>query len=146
MLEEEREEAAEHIDSPRLIKIFPIRQVVLARAQICSWACWARFFIEKKMDSIRYNTFTCVLPFFVYQGRQECIDHSQSCVILSYLITYLIQLWQRICSVTCTFTQFSKAKSMYIRRWNIKNYCRRRLTGSNYKLIAQVLGCSLPLH
>jgi hypothetical protein len=50
--EGEREEAGEHIDSPKLIKFFPIRQAVpvgLARARFCSWARWARFFIEKNV-------------------------------------------------------------------------------------------------
>ena len=50
--EGEREEAGEHIDSPKLINFFPIRQVVpvgLTRARFCSWACCAQFFIAKKV-------------------------------------------------------------------------------------------------
>jgi hypothetical protein len=46
---------------------FQIRQVVpvgRARARFCRWARWARFFIVKKMNSSKYNTFVSILLFF----------------------------------------------------------------------------------
>jgi len=49
--EGEREEAAEHIYSPRLINFFSIRQAVpvgFAQSGFCSWARWAPFFMGKK--------------------------------------------------------------------------------------------------
>jgi len=49
-LQGEREEAGERLYGAKLIKFFPIRQAVpvgLARARICYWARWARFFIIK---------------------------------------------------------------------------------------------------
>ena len=77
MPEGEQEEAAEHIDSPRLINFFPIRQVVLgglAQAQFCSWAHCAQFFIEKNVYYTKYNTFISIIPFFSSQGREEWVD------------------------------------------------------------------------
>ena len=50
---------------------FQIRQAVpggLARAWFCCWACWARFFLEKKLYYISYNTFTCIPVVFVSRG------------------------------------------------------------------------------
>ena len=76
-LEGEREEAAEHIDSPRLIKFFPIRQAVpdgLAQARFCSWARWAWFFIEKKVYYSKYSIITYNLPFYKCIGRWEWMD------------------------------------------------------------------------
>jgi hypothetical protein len=75
--EGEREEAGEHIDSPKLIKFFPIRQVVpvgLAQASFCSCARCARFFIEKKVYCSNYSIFVCILPFSSSQGREEWMD------------------------------------------------------------------------
>ena len=66
--EGEREEAAEHIYGPILINFFPIRQAVpggLAQAQFCSWARWARLFIEKKKYITRYTIFTHNVTFFI---------------------------------------------------------------------------------
>ena len=51
-LEGEREEAGEHIDSPKLINFFPIRQLLpvgLALACFCSWARWVWFFTVERM-------------------------------------------------------------------------------------------------
>ena len=80
-LEGEREEAAEHIDSPRLIKIFPIRQAVpdgLARARICSWARWARIFIKKNVYCSNYSMFTYNILCFKCIGRREWMDVVES--------------------------------------------------------------------
>jgi hypothetical protein len=46
----------------------------LARAQFCSWARHARFFIEKKVYKARYSVFTYNIPFYIPQGRQEWMD------------------------------------------------------------------------
>ena len=67
----------EHIDSPRLINFFPIRQAVpdgLARAWFCSWARWAPFFMKKNTYYKKYNTFVSILPFFSSQRREEWMD------------------------------------------------------------------------
>ena len=72
----EWEEAAEHIDSPRLINFFPIRRAMpggLARAQFFSWACCAQFFIEKNMYCTKYNTFISIILFFSSQRREEWV-------------------------------------------------------------------------
>jgi len=50
----------------KLINFFPIRQAVpagLAWARFCSWARWARFFIEKKMYCSKYSISTYILLF-----------------------------------------------------------------------------------
>src|SRR6266567_8018780 len=50
---------------------FQIRQAVpggLARAWFCCWACWAWFFLGKKLYYINYNTFTCIPVVFVSRG------------------------------------------------------------------------------
>jgi len=61
----------------KLINFFPIRQVVpvgLAQASFCSWACWARFFIEKKVYCSRYSIFTCNVVIYICLGRREWVD------------------------------------------------------------------------
>jgi len=87
----EWEEAAEHIYGPILINFFPIRQAVpggLAQAQFCSWARWARLFIEKKVYCSKYSPFTynpvfirkrppssgLFLMFSKYMGTREWMD------------------------------------------------------------------------
>jgi len=55
----ERDEAGQRLWGAKLINSFPIRQPVpvgLARARFCSWACWARFFIEKNVYYLRRKT------------------------------------------------------------------------------------------
>jgi len=50
---------------------FQIRQAVpggLAWARFCCWACWARFFLGKKLYYINYSTFTCIPAVFVSRG------------------------------------------------------------------------------
>jgi hypothetical protein len=57
-----------------------IRQAVPdgpVRARICCWACWARFFIAKKMYSSKYNTFISIQAFYVAPGRREWVDGSR---------------------------------------------------------------------
>jgi hypothetical protein len=76
-LEGEREEAGEHLYGAKFVELFPIRQAVpdgLAWAWFCCWACWAQFFIEKKLYNSKYNTYISILPFFVAQGRREWMD------------------------------------------------------------------------
>ena len=76
-LEGEQEEAAEHIDSPKLINFFPIRQLVpvgLAQARICSWASWASFFAVKNVYMTIHSVFTLNILFYTSQGRQEWVD------------------------------------------------------------------------
>ena len=56
---------------------FQIRQVVpvgLARARFCSWARWARFFIEKNMYCSTHGVFTYNLPFLKSLGKWEWMD------------------------------------------------------------------------
>ena len=79
----EREEAGEHLWGDRLLgslpirDSFPIRQAVpdgLAQASFCSWARWARFFMEKNVYCSKYSIFVSILPFFSSQGREEWMD------------------------------------------------------------------------
>src|SRR6266567_8608854 len=64
---------------------FQIRQAVpggLARAQFCCWACWAWFFLGKKVYYISYNTFTCIPVVYVTRGlgmggwNSKSLDHT----------------------------------------------------------------------
>jgi len=76
-LEGEREEAAEPLQGAKLINFFPIRQAVpdgLARARFCSWARWARIFMEKNVYCSKYSIFTCNLLFSKCLGRREWMD------------------------------------------------------------------------
>ena len=73
----ERDEAAEHLYSAKFENYVPIRQAVpvgLARARFCSWAHWARFFIEKKGYCSRFNIFTYNLQFYKPLGMREWMD------------------------------------------------------------------------
>jgi hypothetical protein len=68
--EGEQEEALNRLRTGSISPGFPIRQVVPvgpARARICCWARWARFFIPKKKYIARYNIFT----HFIYSGGGE---------------------------------------------------------------------------
>jgi hypothetical protein len=55
---------------------FPIRQAVPVGlwARFCSWARWARFFIEKKMYCGRHSVFTYNLLFYKLVSRREWMD------------------------------------------------------------------------
>jgi len=49
-------------------------QLGLLELGFCSWARWARFFIDKKLYIGKYNTFISITPLSVGQGRQEWVD------------------------------------------------------------------------
>src|SRR6266568_4485925 len=70
---------------PDYFFFFQIRQAVqggLAQARFCCWACWARFFLGKKLYYISYNTFTCIPVVFVSRGlgmggwNSKSLDHT----------------------------------------------------------------------
>jgi hypothetical protein len=66
-LKGEQEEALNRLRTGSISPGFPIRQAVplgLARAQICCWARWARFFMEKYVYCSKYSIFTYILLFF----------------------------------------------------------------------------------
>jgi len=48
--------------------------VGLAWARFCSWARWARIFIEKKMYCSKYSIFTYNLLFYKCLARREWMD------------------------------------------------------------------------
>ena len=76
-LQGEQEEAGERLYGAKFENYVPIRQAVpvdLARARVCSWARWARFFMEKKRYYRKHNTFISILPFLSSQGREEWMD------------------------------------------------------------------------
>jgi len=76
-LQGEQEEAGERLHSAKFENYVPIRQVVpvgLAWAWFCSWACCARFFIEKNLYIARYSVFTCNITFYIQRRRGERVD------------------------------------------------------------------------
>jgi hypothetical protein len=76
-LKGEREEAGEHLYGAKFENYVPIRQAVpvgRARARFCSWACWARIFIEKNVYRSKYSIFTYILLFFKCLGGREWMD------------------------------------------------------------------------
>jgi len=77
VLQGEQEEAGEHLQGAKFENYVPIRQAVPvghAQARFCSWAHWARFFIEKNVYYSKYSISTYILLFFKCPGRREWMD------------------------------------------------------------------------
>jgi len=76
-LQGEQEEAGEHLHGAKFVELSQLGkrcQLVLLGLGFCSWARWARFFIEKKVYCNRYSIYTYNLPFFKCLGMQEWVD------------------------------------------------------------------------
>ena len=61
----------------------------LARVGFCCWACWARFFIEKKKYTSRYHTFLSIKGFSIGVGQREWVDGSLDDVHLTLIFHFI---------------------------------------------------------
>ena len=119
-LQGEWEEAGERLWGDRFENYVPIRQAVpvgLAWARFCSWAHWARFFIEKNMYCRKYSIITYNLLFFKCLSRREWVDGVGSVWMTTSQLGKCSQLgfgfwcWAR-------WTRFFIQKIVYYNRYN----------------------------
>jgi hypothetical protein len=97
---------------------FPIRQAVPVGlwARFCSWARWARFFIEKKVYCGRHSVFTYNLLFYKLVSRREWMDGVELVRMTTSKLGRRSQLgfapWAR-------WARFFMFKNMYITSYSI---------------------------